>query len=67
MHHTKDVEGEVEVCLRQIAPFCSWTDGTWEGLGLAWNEVQNTPRHIKALAEYLVQLDFAESQRQAAL
>jgi len=67
MHHTKDVEGEVEVCLRQIAPYCSWTDGTWEGLGLAWNEVQNTPRHIKALAEYLVQLDFAESQRQAAL
>ncbi|WP_209508083.1 DGQHR domain-containing protein DpdB [Ruegeria sp. HKCCSP335] len=64
MHQTADVADEVEKCLRRIAPYCSWTDGTWEGLGLQWNEIQNLPRHIKALAEYLVQVDFAESQRQ---
>jgi DGQHR domain-containing protein len=66
MHQTADVSDEVEKCLRRIAPYCSWTDGAWEGIGLDWNEVQNLPRHIKALAEHLVQLDFAESQRQAA-
>ena len=66
MHQTTNVSEEVEMCLRRIAPYCSWTDGTWEGLGLRWNEIQNLPRHIKSLAEYLVQLDFAESQKQAA-
>lgn len=66
MHQTTNVPEEVELCLRRIAPYCSWMNGTWEGLGLEWNEIQNLPRHIKALAEYLVQLDFAESQRQAA-
>lgn len=66
MHQTANVSDEVEKCLRRIAPYCSWTDGAWEGIGLDWNEVQNLPRHIKALAEHLVQLDFAESQRQAA-
>lgn len=64
MHQTANVSEEVEKCLRRIAPYCSWTDGTWEGIGLQWNEIQNLPRHIKALAEYLVQIDFAESQRQ---
>lgn len=66
MHQTKNVSEEVEASLRRIAPYCCWTEGTWEGLGLAWNDIQNTPRHIKALAEFLVQLDFAESQKQAA-
>lgn len=66
MHQTQNVAEEVETCLRRIAPYCCWTEGIWEDLGLAWNEIQNTPRHIKALAELLVQLDFAESQKQAA-
>lgn len=65
MHQTKNVSEEVEASLRRIAPYCCWTDGVWDALGLAWNDIQNTPRHIKALAEYLVQLDFAESQKQA--
>jgi DGQHR domain-containing protein len=66
MHHTTNVSEEVESCLRRIAPYCSWTEGSWVGIGLEWNEVQNLPRHIKTLAEHLVQLDFAESQRLAA-
>lgn len=66
IHHTKNVPEEVETSLRRISPYCCWTEGTWEGLGLAWNDIQNTPRHIKSLAEYLVQLDFAEAQKQVA-
>lgn len=40
--------------LEKVAPFCRWTKGTWETLGLAWNEVQNTPPHIKKLQDALV-------------
>lgn len=39
--------------LRRIAPICRWTDGVWEELSLPWNEVQNTPRHISALSNFL--------------
>jgi DGQHR domain-containing protein len=40
--------------LEQVAPSCRWTKGTWETLGLAWNEVQNTPTHVKKLQDALV-------------
>ncbi len=40
--------------LEKVAPFCRWTRGTWEPLGLAWNEVQNTPSHVKKLQVALV-------------
>jgi DGQHR domain-containing protein len=40
--------------LEKIAPSCRWTKGTWESLGLAWNEVQNTPPHVKKLQDSLV-------------
>jgi len=40
--------------LETVAPTCRWTRGTWESLGLAWNEVQNTPPHVKKLQEALV-------------
>jgi DGQHR domain-containing protein len=38
----------------KVAPMCRWTKGTWETLGLAWNEIQNTPQHIKKLQDALV-------------
>jgi DGQHR domain-containing protein len=40
--------------LERVAPACRWTKGTWEELGVAWNEVQNTPRDIKRLQDALV-------------
>lgn len=41
--------------LRRIAPACRWTTGAWEELnGLAWNDVENTPRHVRVLSNYLV-------------
>ena len=65
MHQNRNVAHEVEAVLRRIAPYCAWTGGEWDDLGLAWNDIQNTPRHIRGLAEYLVQRDFIESQKQA--
>lgn len=41
--------------LERVAPACRWTRGTWDSLGMAWNEIQNTPRDIKRLQAALVQ------------
>jgi DGQHR domain-containing protein len=46
----KTVQRELE----RVAPSCRWTKGAWESLGMAWNEVQNTPRDIKRLQDALV-------------
>ena len=46
------VQREIE----KVAPSCHWTKGTWETLGLAWNEIQNTPQHVKKLQDALVRL-----------
>lgn len=40
--------------LEGIAPHCAWTKGQWAQLGVAWNEIQNTPRDIKKLQDALV-------------
>ncbi|TAX30776.1 MULTISPECIES: DGQHR domain-containing protein DpdB [Rhizobium] len=48
---------EVQEALLRIAPHCCWTEGTWEGLGWEWNEIQGTPQHISKLADHLMQLD----------
>ena len=37
---------------------CRWTSGTWEDLRLNWNEVENTHKHHKLLANYLIRLYF---------
>lgn len=44
-----------------IARHCAWTEGSWDALGgLAWNELQNTPRHISALSNFLIRTYLAE-------
>jgi DGQHR domain-containing protein len=41
--------------LQVIARACHWTDGEWEELGgLQWNELQNVPKHIRALSNVLI-------------
>jgi len=67
LHQSDDLPGSVKLALERIAPQCRWTEGEWEGLGMTWNEIQNVPRHIKALAEHLVQIDFAASQTKPQL
>lgn len=49
--------------LQLVAPHCRWTQGNWDGLGLAWNEVQNTPRDIRRLQSALVQAYTAAGAR----
>lgn len=45
----------VERELQPLTEICRWTEGEWEELnGLAWNDLQNLPRHIRTLSNYLI-------------
>ena len=50
--------------LHRISPHCRWTSGVWEDLGLEWNEIEQTPRHIRQLSQLLCHLDYT-AQRDA--
>lgn len=45
-----------------IAPRCRWTSGSWEELGLQWNDVENTSRNQRLLANFLVRLYFGAGE-----
>lgn len=50
-------EGDFRKALEPLADICRWTHGYWEfgqGLQRKWNEVQNTPKDIQLLADYLL-------------
>jgi DGQHR domain-containing protein len=49
--------------LERVGPHCRWIKGNWEGLGIAWNEIQNTPRDIKRLQDTLVRAYSANAAR----
>jgi DGQHR domain-containing protein len=43
--------------LGQLRPVCRWSEGYWEfgpGVQRKWNEIQNTPRDVQVLANYLL-------------
>ncbi|NYI97126.1 DGQHR domain-containing protein [Streptomonospora nanhaiensis] len=44
--------GELSVIKEQ----CHWTQGRWPELGVNWNELQNTPRHISTLSNFLIRV-----------
>ncbi|MFC6154814.1 DGQHR domain-containing protein DpdB [Nocardioides yefusunii] len=49
-----DAGAEIQQELARVSECCRWTDGVWEDLGLGWNDLQNTPRHISALSNALI-------------
>lgn len=51
--------------LSRLAPACRWTSGRWEVLGRNWDELQCVPRDIRALSNFLVNLE-RDAARQAA-
>lgn len=58
---TVNPDGEVSAAqvrsdLELLAPHCRWTSGSWEGLETRWDEIQNVPRHINELSNYLIRL-----------
>jgi hypothetical protein len=51
--------------LSRIAPLCHWTSGTWDELGLPWDELQNVSKHISALSNYLARAYVAARKEQS--
>jgi len=49
--------------LERMARHCHWTEGSWEYFDLEWNEVQNTTKHIRNLADALVRIHTASVPR----
>jgi DGQHR domain-containing protein len=50
-------ENQFRQDLLPLVEVCRWTDGYWDfgpGVKRKWNEVQNTPRDIQMLANYLM-------------
>ena len=51
----KEAPRKIRLELQTIAPLCQWTSGEWEALGgLQWNDLQNVPKHIRALSNLLI-------------
>jgi DGQHR domain-containing protein len=45
----------VEKELQRIVPICHWSEGSWQDLNdIAWNDIQNVPRHIRMLSNLLI-------------
>lgn len=51
--------------LALIAPHCHWTHGRWPDLNTPWNELQNNPRHISTLSNYLLRTYVQEKAKAA--
>jgi DGQHR domain-containing protein len=53
LHHNAVKEFKRE--LAHIAPYCRWTSGSWEELGgIHFDDLQNVPKHLSVLSNYLV-------------
>ncbi|MFF7457900.1 DGQHR domain-containing protein DpdB [Kitasatospora sp. NPDC008115] len=51
-----DAVEQVRAELGLIASSCHWTTGRWPDLNIPWNELQNNPRHISTLSNYLLRI-----------
>ena len=53
------VRKEVE----KVAPWCRWTSGVWEFIGLRWNDIESTPQDKKRLQEALIRAYMTEARK----
>lgn len=51
-----DVVDQIRRELALVADHCHWTKGRWSDLNLPWNELQNTPRHISVLSNFIIRV-----------
>lgn len=53
----------VKAELDKVSPHCAWTQGRWSGIGMEWNEIQNTPQDIKNLQEALMRIYISSGKK----
>jgi DGQHR domain-containing protein len=58
----KDAATLIKKELALIAPYCRWTDGEWEAINARWNDLENTPKDIKVLSNYLIRTYLQEKR-----
>lgn len=63
--NSRDSESATRKELSRIADRCRWTSGTWEELGLPWDELQNVSKHISALSNFLARAYVAARKEQS--
>lgn len=50
-----ELEAKLEKRLAVLRDVCAWTAGVWdEPINMAWNDLQNTGRHINILSNFLI-------------
>jgi DGQHR domain-containing protein len=59
----EDNQKAVQRELMRVVNECKWTSGTWETLGLSWNEIESTPQSIRKLQNALIQAYTAGSRQ----
>ncbi|KRA84084.1 DGQHR domain-containing protein DpdB [Altererythrobacter sp. Root672] len=52
--------------LARIAPHCRWTEGRWRSIDRDWNDLQCTPRDVRALSNLLIALERDTARLEAA-
>lgn len=55
-----DADSRVAKELACVAPYCHWTSGRWDECRLEWDDVQNVPKHISVLSNFLVRVYMSE-------
>jgi len=50
----RKIESRVNKELSKLKPYCRWSSGEWEEIGLEWKEIQNISTHKKMLTAYLI-------------
>jgi DGQHR domain-containing protein len=45
--------------LALLTPYCHWTSGVWDEIGMRWNEIQNVKGHMQELSSYLIRVYLA--------
>ncbi|WP_077693791.1 MULTISPECIES: DGQHR domain-containing protein DpdB [Nocardiopsis] len=54
--HSDDAVDSACKELALIKSECHWTRGRWSELNVTWSELQNTPRHISTLSNFLIRV-----------
>lgn len=49
--------------IEKVAPFCRWTSGVWESIGLRWNDIESTPQNKKRLQDALMRAYTNEARK----
>jgi DGQHR domain-containing protein len=58
-----DVRHAIREDLKLLASHCHWTEGTWEGIDVAWDDIESTPKDIRLLTDTLVRLYVTKVQK----